>query len=183
MGRRQVTDLLPDMDVILKPVGRLDKDSEGLLLFTNDGDLAAQLTHPRHSVSKTYRVIVEGILDESKAKKLQGGIWLPFEDGKGGRKTRPAVIESVGPERKADRTTVEISIQEGRKRQIRSMFELLGHRVVELKRIRFGPISLGKLPPGMCKVLTKSDIERLRSAAQAAESLPKPRTKRPTKPS
>jgi pseudouridine synthase len=182
-GRRQVTDLLPDMDVVLKPVGRLDKDSEGLLLFTNDGDLAALLTHPRHSVTKTYRVVVEGILEEAKANKLRKGVWLANEDGKGGRKTRPATIESVGPERKANRTTVEISIQEGRKRQIRAMFESLGHDVIELKRMRFGTVSLGKLAPGMCKVLTKTEVERLRKAANGEETPRKPRTNRPSRPS
>lgn len=164
-GRRQVTDLLPNMDVVLKPVGRLDKDSEGLLLFTNDGDLAALLTHPRHSVPKTYRVVVDGIVDEPESKRLEAGIWLPFEKGgKEGRKTKPAVIESLGPDRKAERTTVEITIQEGRKRQIRAMFEAMGHGVIELRRTRFGPISLGRLPPGACKVLTKSEVDRLRSA-------------------
>jgi 23S rRNA pseudouridine2605 synthase len=162
-GRRQVTDLLPDLDVVVRPVGRLDKNSEGILLFTNDGELAAQLTHPRHSVSKTYRVLVEGLVEEPSAKKLQSGIWLPNETGsRDGRKTRPAVIESLGQERKANRTTVEITIQEGRKRQIRRMFEALGHRVIELKRTKFGSISLGRTPPGACRMLTKSEINSLR---------------------
>jgi 23S rRNA pseudouridine2605 synthase len=94
-------------------------------------------------------------------------VWLPIEKGsKKGRKTRPAVIESLGQEARANRTTVEITIQEGRKRQVRAMFESVGHRVVELKRIRFGPITLGKLPPGMCKMLSKRDVERLKAAAQ-----------------
>jgi 23S rRNA pseudouridine2605 synthase len=179
-GRRQVTDLLPDMDVVLKPVGRLDKDSEGLLLFTNDGDLAAQLTHPRHSVPKTYRVVVEGLVEESKAKRLQAGVWLPLDRGeKKGRKTRPAEILSLGQESKANRTTIEITISEGRKRQIRAMFESVGHTVLELRRIRFGPISLGRLPPGACKVLTKSEVDRLRNAIEKGQSEHSARATRP----
>jgi pseudouridine synthase len=171
LGRRQVTDLLPDMDVLLKPIGRLDKDSEGLLLFTNDGDLAAELTHPRHSVPKTYRVVVEGLVSESTAKRLQSGVWLPLELGsKKGRKTRPAEILSLGQEGKANRTTVEITIREGRKRQIRSMFESQGHRVIELRRIRMGPINLGKLPPGACKVLTRTEVDRLRSSIDRGQT-------------
>ena len=177
LGRRQVTDLLPDMDVVVKPVGRLDKDSEGLLLFTNDGELAALLTHPKHSVAKTYRVVVSGLVEASSAKKIEAGLWIPFDKGgKEGKKTRPAVIESLGQDRKAERTTIEITIKEGRKRQIRAMFEVLGHNVIELRRTRFGPINLGKLPPGACKVLSKSEIDRLRSAADAESKDSKPKT-------
>ena len=166
-GRPQVTDYLPDLDVVVKPVGRLDKDTDGLLLFTNDGDLAALLTHPRHSVSKTYRAVVEGIVGEPQIAKLRRGIWLPLEPGsKAGRKTAPAEIESVGPEMRANRTTVEITIREGRKRQVRNMFEAVGHRVLELKRIRFGPIALGRLAPGACRMLSKSEIAKLRASAE-----------------
>lgn len=167
-GRRQVTELLPDLDVTVKPVGRLDKDSEGLLLFTNDGDLAAKLTHPRHDVEKTYRAVVEGIVDDAKLDKLRKGIWLALERGsKQGKKTRPATIGQVGREPKAQRTSVEITIREGRKRQVRAMFETLGHTVLELKRTRFGPITLGKLPSGACRMLGKAEIERLARAADA----------------
>jgi len=168
-GRRQVTEFLPELDVTVKPVGRLDKDSEGLLLFTNDGDLAALLTHPRHLVPKTYRVVVQGLVEEAKLDKLRGGLWIPIDrDSHKGRKTMPAVLGSVGLDHKANRTTVEITIQEGRKRQIRAMFDAIGHTVVELKRTRFGPITLGKLPPGGCKMLSKSEVDRLESSAKAS---------------
>lgn len=166
-GRRQVTDLLPELDVTLKPVGRLDKDSEGLLLFTNDGDLAALLTHPRHLVPKTYRVVASGLMQQAAADKLRKGIWLPLDrDSRKGRKTRPATLGPIGLEHKANKSTLEITVFEGRKRQIRAMFEAVGHPVLELKRTRFGPISLGKLPPGACKVLTKAEVQRLESAVR-----------------
>jgi pseudouridine synthase len=166
-GRPQVTDFLPSLDVVVKPVGRLDKDTEGLLLFTNDGELAALLTHPKHSVSKTYRTVVEGMVGAQQVAKLERGIWLPHEPGsRAGRKTAPAKIESVGPEERANRTTVEITIREGRKRQVRQMFEAVGHRVLELKRIRFGPIALARLAPGACRMLSKSEIAKLKASAK-----------------
>ncbi|MDQ2985103.1 MAG: rRNA pseudouridine synthase [Armatimonadota bacterium] len=171
-GRRQVTEFLPELDVTVKPVGRLDKDSEGLLVFTNDGDLAALLTHPKHLVSKTYRVVVEGLVDDEKIDKLRAGIWVPLDRGSHkGRKTRPAIIDAVGRDPKAKKTSIEITIQEGRKRQIRAMFEAIGHSVTELKRTRFGSISLGKLPPGACKMLSKSEVDRLESSATPAPAI------------
>ncbi len=135
------------------PVGRLDYNSEGLIILTNDGELANEIMHPRHHMPKTYLVKVKGKLAPSKLDKLQRGIRLP--DGL----TAPAQIQKVRS--LPANTFLEITIHEGRKRQIRRMFEKLGHSVLKLKRIRIGPVYLGDLPPGKFRKLNPSEIKRL----------------------
>lgn len=173
LGRKTVADLLPDMEVTLKPVGRLDKDSEGLLLFTNDGDLSALLTHPKHGVWKAYHVIAKGQVTMRDIEELRRGVWIPIGDAprpgerRRGKKTSPAKAELMFFDPKRGVSGVEISIHEGAKRQVRLMLESLGKDVTELKRTKFGPISLGKLPPGACRMLSKSEETKLRREASS----------------
>jgi 23S rRNA pseudouridine2605 synthase len=137
---RTVLDILPARLRHLHPVGRLDKDSEGLLLMTNDGDLTFRLTHPRFHVDKTYEVTVRGRLTPDEQHRLQQGILVE------GKKTHPAKIDKMVWDAQA--THFHITIHEGRKRQIRQMLKTVRHPVVQLKRIRMGPLKLGDLPSG-----------------------------------
>jgi len=157
-GRRKVTDLLPEKykHLRLYPVGRLDKDSTGLLLLTNDGDLAYKLTHPRYEHEKEYLVQIQGRLTREAIKRLEEG--LELEDGI----TSPARIEEM--------TTApfdySLTIHEGRKRQVRRMFAHLGHRVLALKRIRFGTLVLGNLSEGRTRELSAQEIALLLTRAR-----------------
>ena len=163
-GRPTVKKLLPEIEAMLKPVGRLDMDSEGLLLFTNDGKLAQRLTHPRYGVEKEYEAVVSGIPREENLDRLRKGIWI--EEG---GKTAPAKVQAVNPGRKAQSTLVRITIHEGRKRQVRLMFEAIGHPVISLKRIRIGPLVLKNLPAGACRMLGKKEVDKLKSVVGLAE--------------
>ena len=155
-GRTTVVSLVRGERARLYPVGRLDADSSGLILLTNDGELANQLTHPRYEVPKTYIVQVSGgFVPESALRRLREGIQL--EEGK----TAPARVRQVDP------GVLEVTIHEGRKRQVRRMVEAINRRVIELRRIRFGPLGLGDLPPGKARKLTPAEVERLRKAARA----------------
>jgi len=148
-----VLDLLPAEYRHLHPVGRLDKDTEGLLLFTNDGDLTHALTHPRHELEKLYAVIINGHLRKEHVLKLERGIVID------GRKTAPAEIRNI--QWLKDKTKFRIVIYEGRKRQIRLMVDKLGFKVVSLKRIAQGPMRLGNLLPGQCRLLTEAEVLKL----------------------
>jgi pseudouridine synthase len=158
-GRRTVMDLIGEGDYIY-PVGRLDYDSEGLLLLTSDGDLAARLMHPRHEVDKTYEVIVAGEPDARALDKLKKGVFI-----EGGR-TAPAHVH-VGSTVKGARPTTKLTIviHEGRNRQIRRMCSAVGLPVRELRRVRMGPIGLGRLKPGQWRDLTPDEVRRLKHAA------------------
>ncbi|NMB64839.1 MAG: rRNA pseudouridine synthase [Spirochaetes bacterium] len=136
------------------PVGRLDKDTEGLLLFTNDGDLAYKLTHPRFKVPKTYQVTLDRPLRDDHKMAIEHGIELY------GTQTLPATIVPINDEW----TIVTITITEGKKRQVRMLFSMLGYEVISLTRIKYGPITLGDLPVGKYRVLSKQEIEKLKSA-------------------
>ena len=151
-GRRTVVDLVPSSQR-LYPVGRLDADTTGLILLTNDGDLAYALTHPRFEVPRTYRARVERRPGERALRALRQGVEL--DDGR----TAPARVRLVGAHE------LELTIREGRKRQVRRMCEAVGHRVVALQRIAFGPLRLGDLRPGHHRRLTAAEVERLRRAA------------------
>jgi pseudouridine synthase len=164
-GRPTVMDLVKGVKEYIYPVGRLDYDSEGLLLFTNDGDLAARLTHPRHEVEKVYEARVKGVPDERTLERLARGI--PIE----GRRTAPAKVRASEPFVKAsgEQTIVEISIHEGRQRQVRQMFDAVGHPVVRLKRVRIGPIEDPDIPTGHWRDLTPQEVAKLRRAAAAQD--------------
>jgi 23S rRNA pseudouridine2605 synthase len=154
-GRPTVTGLV-DSDRRLYPVGRLDADSTGLILLTNDGALAERLTHPRYEVEKVYRVEVEPPRPPERAlRALRDGVEL--DDGR----TAPARAHLVEP------GVVEIAIHEGRNRQVRRMCEAVGHRVVSLRRVAFGPLRLGRLGVGDARRLTAAEVERLRQASRS----------------
>ena len=161
LGRKTVMELVSDIPARLYPVGRLDKDSEGLLLMTNDGAFAQAVTHPSGGISKLYRVTVQPRADESQILKMSSGVVL--DDGV---KTQPAVIHVVVDE--PGRTVLEITLHEGRNRQIRRMCEAVGLEVIRLKRSAEGPVKLGMLQPGEYRELKKSEISALRNAALKA---------------
>uniref|UniRef100_A0A4Y8Q8B5 Pseudouridine synthase n=1 Tax=Paenibacillus athensensis TaxID=1967502 RepID=A0A4Y8Q8B5_9BACL len=158
-GRKVVTDFLPGITQRVYPVGRLDYDTEGLLLLTNDGEFAHLLTHPKHHVPKTYHATVKGVPHGTLLDKLRDGVKL--EDGM----TSPAEVEyaDINPEK--NESIVEITIYEGRNRQVRRMFESISFPVIKLKRIKFGPIFLTGLPRGKYRHLTPGEIQELRDAA------------------
>lgn len=173
-GREKVTDLAPKRGR-LYPVGRLDADSTGLIIVTNDGDLANLLTHPRYEVPKTYRVTMVGFLPQASVKRLRYGIEL--DDGKTAR-ARVKVISSTGRESKAD-----ITIHEGRNRQVRRMFAALGHPVTALQRVQFGPLKLGELGLGQYRELTPKEVLTLKKLAKtASRAAPRPKASAPPKP-
>jgi 23S rRNA pseudouridine2605 synthase len=140
---------LVDTTARLYPVGRLDADSTGLLLLTNDGELANRLTHPRYGVTKAYRVELRRPPSDADLRRLEGGVEL--DDGM----TAPAQVQRLG-ERE-----VEIVLREGRNRQVRRMAEAIGNRVMKLRRVRFGPIELGRLTRGKARRLGEDEISRL----------------------
>lgn len=157
-GRTTVVDLVPDTPR-LYPVGRLDYDSEGLILLTNDGDLAFALTHPRHGVPKTYHVWAEGEPSARVVERLARGVELD------GRRTAPAGVRVLGPEAPGRLTRLEIVLREGRNRQIRRMCQAVGHPVHRLVRVAIGTLELGGLPPGSWRWLTPEETRRLREEA------------------
>jgi 23S rRNA pseudouridine2605 synthase len=154
-GRPIVTDLV-ESDRRLYPVGRLDAATTGLILLTNDGDLANRLMHPRYGVERVYSARVEPTpVPEPALRRLREGIEL--EDGR----TSPAGVTQSAP------GLLELTIAEGRKRQVRRMCEAVGHPVAELERIAFGPLRLGDLGPGEARLLTPAEVEQLRKAAES----------------
>ncbi|MGD1048421.1 MAG: pseudouridine synthase [Candidatus Krumholzibacteriaceae bacterium] len=157
--RRTVIDLVREHGIMerLFPVGRLDLDTSGLLILTNDGDLAYRLTHPRFKIEKTYRVTVEGRVTKETASRIAGGVDL------GGYTTKPCTVAIVG--RGEDSTTLEVRLMEGRKRQIRRMFARFGHRTVELRRTALGDLSFSDVAPGRMRALTEIEERRLRELA------------------
>ena len=155
-GRRTVQDYFRDLPERLYNVGRLDLNSEGLLLMTNDGALAHRLTHPRFGVEKTYYVVCDGKVTASDFAKLTNGVLL--DDGM----TAPARVDCVRTTQRGD-TSFLITIHEGRNRQIRRMAEAIGHRTLRLKRERFGCLELGTLKPGEWRYLTESELMSLRA--------------------
>lgn len=152
-GRPTIKDLLKDIKYRVFPVGRLDYDSEGLLLITNDGDFAHSILHPSKKIPKTYLVKVKGKLSDEKIQILREGVYL--EDGI----TAPAKVIKIRESEK--NCWLQITIYEGRKRQIRRMLEKIGHPVLRLKRIAIGNLRLSGLKPGEYRILTQRDIEKL----------------------
>lgn len=152
-GRRTVLSLIKGVNERVYPVGRLDYDTSGLLLLTNDGELANRMMHPRYETFKVYIATVEGFPSENALDKLTGGIYID------GYKTAPAIIKVL--EKYKDRTKLEITIHEGRNRQIRKMCEAVGHPVIRLKRIAYASLELGGLKPGEWRYLTESERKQL----------------------
>ena len=184
-GRPTIKQLIPKPSLRLFPVGRLDIDSEGLLLLTNNGDIAQACLHPTHHVPKTYLVKVKGVLEDAEVQQLRRGVQL--DDGK----TAPAKIKKAG---KAQANSwIEITIHEGRKHQVKRMFEHVGHPVIRLKRIQFGPLHLGKLLPGKTRYLTDNEANDLRhllstsgtsspKTTKVSKPMPTPSTQRSPRP-
>lgn len=155
----KVIDLLPPEYGHLYPVGRLDKDSEGLLLFTNDGDLTFRLLHPRFKVDKVYYVKIRGRISREDISRLEKGVFIE------GRKTYPAKIDTVRLE--SDTSSFNITLNEGRKRQIRLMLLSLGYQVTCLRRIQYGPIKLGNLKAGGYRILKEQEVNLLKASCKS----------------
>ena len=164
--RPTVLDLVPRVRQYVYPVGRLDYDSEGLLLLTNDGDLAAHLTHPRHTVERVYEVLISGVPSANKLRRLSAGISIDDH------RTVPAHVVLLGGQRRSvngsdkhrDQSRVQITLCEGRNRQVRRMFEAIGHEVIRLRRIRLGPLRIRGLKLGEHRELTAVEVASLRKA-------------------
>lgn len=156
LDRRCVMDLLEGVEERVYPVGRLDRNSEGLLLFTNDGELANSIMHPSRHIAKTYRVTVRPDISDDQLVKLSGGVEID------GKMTLPANV--VVKEKQQGRVVLLITIKEGRNRQIRKMCEAVGLEVARLRRISVGPIRLGMLKPGTWRELTAEELRALRTA-------------------
>lgn len=152
-GRPVVTSLIKNVDARLFPVGRLDLDTEGALILTNDGELAQKVQHPSYSTYKTYETLVRGYPAREKITQLQKGI--PLE----GKMTSPAKVSILG--KKGKNSLVRIIIHEGRKRQVKKMFDHIGHPVLHLKRTAYGKLTLGRLPIGSYKQLNSADLKKI----------------------
>ncbi len=157
-GRTTVKDFLRGVSVRVFPVGRLDFDSEGLMLLTNNGELAQALLHPRYHVPKTYLIKVKGVLTDDEIRQLEQGV--PLEDGM----TSPAVVRKI---RKAEQNSwLEMTIREGRTHQVKRMLDSVGHPVIRLTRVKMGPLSLGNLEPGEFRFLTDREANALRGLVE-----------------
>ncbi len=152
-GRPIVTSLLHGIRTRVFPVGRLDLDTEGALILTNDGDLAERIQHPRFEVKKTYEAIVQGVPTRHDLQRLEKGIMLE------GKKTSPATAAIF--KRMGNTTLVRITIHEGRKRQVKKMFSAVGKPVLRLKRIAYGRLLLQNLPVGAYRILSEGDIKKI----------------------
>lgn len=155
-GRPTVMDLATDIEARVFPVGRLDAATSGLLIMTNDGDLAYRMTHPKHGLEKTYRARVNGTLSKERIAALRRGVDI------GGYTTAPAEVSIV--RQTAGSAVVEIKIREGKNRQVRKMFAAVGNKVIELERIAIGDVRLGRLKSGHYRKLSASEVEVLRNA-------------------
>ena len=160
LGRRTVLDLIPGQyhRLRLYPVGRLDADTEGLLLLTNDGDFAYKVTHPRFGVEKEYHVMLDARLTGDQRRLIEGGVEIE------GRSSAPCRVRRLP----GDAPGYSVTLHEGRKRQVRRMFEGIGHTVVSLKRVRIGTLKLGRLAAGRAEELTAREVAKLMSSGTPA---------------
>ena len=157
-GRPTVMRLIPKEYQAVKPVGRLDKDTEGLLLLTTDGELAMRLTHAKYGIEKEYLAVVDGLPTHSSIEKLRRGVFVE------GRRTSPAQVEMIPGDDTKGTARLKIIIHEGRKRQVREMCRMVGHEVISLRRVRIGHLILKGMAPGEVRRLPKVDVERLKTA-------------------
>lgn len=162
LGRKSVLSLINGIDARIYPVGRLDKDSEGLLLLTNDGEFTNALTHPSHNIRKVYAVTIKPVIDENKIKQLESGVVID------GKKTAPCTVKIV--ETREDRMMLEFSISEGRNRQIRKMCESIDAQVIRLKRLSEGDVGLNGLKVGQWRHLETKEIKKLAGPAIAQKA-------------
>ncbi len=153
-SRKTVVDLAENVKERIYPVGRLDYDTSGLIILTNDGEFANLLMHPRHETKKVYRAVIKGMLSENEILKLENGLDI------GGYITAPAKVKVIKAQ--DNDSIVEITIHEGKNRQVRKMFEAAGHAVLHLKRIAIGPVTIGGLEEGKWRNLSKREIETLK---------------------
>ena len=160
--RKTVLDLIPDVADYVYPVGRLDYDSEGLLLLTNDGELSARLTHPSHGVPRVYEATVRGVPTEARLRRLAAGV--PVD----GRRAAPAGVRLLVNRfaKRTDESRLRIVLREGRNRQVRRMLEAIGHPVRRLRRVEMGPLRLGRLRPGAVRELLPAELKALERAAR-----------------
>ncbi|WP_077618650.1 23S rRNA pseudouridine(2605) synthase RluB [Bacillus sinesaloumensis] len=163
-GRKVVTDFFPEVKARIYPVGRLDYDTSGLLLLTNDGEFANILTHPKYEMEKVYVAKIKGIPPKEKLRQLERGIML--EDGK----TAPARVKLISMDKRKQTSIIEISIHEGRNRQVKRMFEAIGHQVMKLKRERFGFLTLQGLHTGEFRELLPHEVKQLRALASTKDN-------------
>ncbi|MFC0214903.1 pseudouridine synthase [Paenibacillus chartarius] len=166
-GRKVVTDFLHGVKERVFPVGRLDYDTEGLLLLTNDGELANMLTHPKYHVPRTYHATVEGVPHGSVLDKLRSGIKL--EDGM----TAPAEVEYLDVDTEKKQSVLSITIHEGRNRQVRRMLEAVHFPIIRLKRVKYGPIELSGLARGKFRHLKSDEVAMLRESALSTQNIQK----------
>lgn len=162
-GRKVVTDYFDDLETRIFPVGRLDYDTSGVLLLTNDGEFTNLMTHPKYKISKTYVAKIEGYILREQIKELEKGIQL--EDGV----TQPAKVKLKKQNKEKNSSLVEMTITEGRNRQVRRMFEYFGFKVQKLTRTSFGPLDLKGLGAGEGRVLSPHEVKTLRQLAQKGE--------------
>lgn len=158
---RAIDLLPPNLPGRVYPVGRLDSETRGLLLLTNDGELTNQLTHPRYGVAKTYRATVDGLVGAGAVQELEQGIWVADPKTGKGVKTGRSQVRVIRPGR--ERSVLEITTREGRNQQVRRMLAKLGHKVRDLIRVRMGPLTLHGLAPGQVRSLTPKEVRELRS--------------------
>jgi 23S rRNA pseudouridine2605 synthase len=170
---RAIDLLPPNFPARVYPVGQLDAESKGLLLLTNDGELTNQLTHPRYGVPKTYRAVIDGHIRPGELDQMQQGIWLADKHSGKGFKTGRARIKIT--KRLGERSVIEITLREGRNREVRRILAKFGHKVRDLTRIRMGPLDIERLPIGHIRMLTPREVKELKSRA-------KPESREPKKP-
>lgn len=162
-GRKTVVDLFPEVEERIFPVGRLDYETSGVLLLTNDGDFANKLTHPRYNIDKTYVAKIKGVLNREEIRTLEKGVKL--EDGM----TAPAKVNVISADAKLDKSIVAITIHEGRNRQVRRMFEAVGHPVSKLKRENFAFLTTMGLNAGESRQLTTHEVKQLRVLSETGK--------------
>jgi 23S rRNA pseudouridine2605 synthase len=180
-AQTRAVDLLPpNFATRVYPVGRLDAESKGLLLLTNDGEMTNRLTHPRYGVPKTYRAVVDGYVTPQLVGELEKGVWLGDREGRGFKTGRSQIKIA---RRSHDKSVLEITVREGRTHQVRQMLAQLGHKVRDLTRIRMGPLTLEGLAPGTFRPLTPRELRELRQVGQPKSARPQPalRERRPSR--